>query len=57
MVFEGLLPDENEENDYYYVLIENIDRDDLKDFEKSIAIDKYKKMTGKSNREIAINDL
>ena len=34
-------------------LIENIDRDDLKDFEKSIALDKYKKMTGKSNREIA----
>jgi ParB/RepB/Spo0J family partition protein len=34
-------------------LIENIDRDDLKDFEKSIAIDKYKKMTGKSNIEIA----
>lgn len=34
-------------------LIENIDRDDLKAFEKSIALDKYKKMTGKSNREIA----
>jgi len=34
-------------------LIENIDRDDLKDFEKSIALDKYKKMTEKSNREIA----
>lgn len=45
--------DKSDEEIIELQMIENIDRDDLKDFEKSIALDKYKKMTGKSNREIA----
>jgi ParB family chromosome partitioning protein len=34
-------------------LIENVDRDDLKDYEKGLALSKYKELTGKTNSEIA----
>lgn len=34
-------------------LIENVDRDDLKDYEKGLALSKYKELTGKTNDEIA----